>query len=258
MRMIWQDLYEWPRQLATQRRGNRNYLLPTADQRPPPIDSGRRRNYPRSMRLLPSLIFLCLVLCTRVSGTETPAPVKPPVADAAAEYALGIKCAEGSGVPKDHVKAIRHFRKAAELGDARAQDRLGTIFANGEGVPKDFIEGLAWYNIAAADGSKAYVDHRNSLEHQIGVEATLVAQRRSKQILEGMERIQPTAVPPPQVAPGQAAPVEKPKEATRMSYKEYLAKHPAPDAATPMRQRIRPPSRRPFSQMESGHWPSRI
>jgi TPR repeat protein len=44
-----------------------------------------------------------------------------------AQTNLGELCANGHGIPKDDVEAVKRFRKAAEQGDARAQfdlDRL--------------------------------------------------------------------------------------------------------------------------------------
>jgi len=82
---------------------------------------------------------------------------------------------------------VKWYRKAAGGGFAAAQYNLGVMYANGSGVPKDAIEGLAWVNIAAASGNEVFVRNRDLLEHRLGIEATLAAQQRSKQILKEIE-----------------------------------------------------------------------
>ncbi|MDZ4816011.1 MAG: tetratricopeptide repeat protein, partial [Verrucomicrobiota bacterium] len=85
------------------------------------------------------------------------------------------------------VEAVKWYRKAAEQGNASAQFNLGLKYAKGEGVPKDEIEGLAWFILAAVSGEKKAVGNRNSMEHRLGREVTLLAQQRSKEILKIIE-----------------------------------------------------------------------
>jgi TPR repeat protein len=65
-----------------------------------------------------------------------------------AQFYLGVKYANGEGVPKDSVKAVEWYRKAAEQGDADAQFYLGVKYARGEGVPKDLVLAYMSLNLA--------------------------------------------------------------------------------------------------------------
>ncbi len=69
--------------------------------------------------------------------------------DAFAQYNLGICYANGEGVPKDVVEAVKWYRKAAEQNHAGAQSNLGLCYFFGEGVPKDDVEAVKWYRKAA-------------------------------------------------------------------------------------------------------------
>ena len=60
--------------------------------------------------------------------------------------------ADGEGVLKNDMKAVRWYRLAAEQGYSEAQLNLGIMYAAGEGVPEDSVIGYAWLNIAAAQG----------------------------------------------------------------------------------------------------------
>ena len=95
--------------------------------------------------------------------------------------------ANGYGVAKDSAEALKWYRKAADQGNASAQFNLGAMYSNGEGVAKDAIEGAAWINIAAASGEEISVMNRSLVERQLGPQATLAAQQRSKEILKEIE-----------------------------------------------------------------------
>ena len=58
----------------------------------------------------------------------------------------------GYGVPQDHKKAVKWFRKAAEQGLAKSQFNLGVMYANGQGIPRNYIKAYAWFNLAASQG----------------------------------------------------------------------------------------------------------
>ena len=51
--------------------------------------------------------------------------------------------------PIEDSKELRELRAKAESGDARAQFNLGSSYANGEGVVKDDVEAVKWYRKAA-------------------------------------------------------------------------------------------------------------
>ena len=69
-----------------------------------------------------------------------------------AQYSLAEMYDKGEGVPKDSVKAVEWFRKAAEQGDAAAQSRLGSIYGGGLGVPKNLAKAVEWERKAAEQG----------------------------------------------------------------------------------------------------------
>lgn len=73
--------------------------------------------------------------------------------DAVALTNLGVRYAKGDGVPKDSVKAVELFRKAAAQGYASAMNNLGWMYANGEGVSQSHWQALDLYRVAAERGS---------------------------------------------------------------------------------------------------------
>jgi localization factor PodJL len=73
--------------------------------------------------------------------------------DAAAAYEIGVRYAEGHGVPADLAEAARWFERAAGKGLAPAQFRYGTLLEKGQGVKKDLGEARRFYLAAAAKGN---------------------------------------------------------------------------------------------------------
>ena len=69
-----------------------------------------------------------------------------------AQNNMGVLYANGQGVDKDLVEAVRWYRKAAEQGHAQAQTNLGFTYANGRGVDKDVKRAADWCARAAAQG----------------------------------------------------------------------------------------------------------
>lgn len=61
---------------------------------------------------------------------------------------------------QDYVTAFREWLPLAQAGNARLQFILGTMYANGTGVPKSDIEAVRWYQQAAANG---FADAQNNL-----------------------------------------------------------------------------------------------
>jgi hypothetical protein len=68
---------------------------------------------------------------------------------ASAEGFLGLAYDLGYGVAKDHVEAVKWFRKAAEQNLAPAQFALGLCYDFGEDVAKDHVEAVKWFRKAA-------------------------------------------------------------------------------------------------------------
>ena len=64
-----------------------------------------------------------------------------------AQFILGVHLYESS--QQDYVEAVKWFRKAAEQGHALAQNNLGCCYDNGYGVSKDYLVAAKWYRKAA-------------------------------------------------------------------------------------------------------------
>jgi TPR repeat protein len=86
---------------------------------------------------------------------------------AQAQFSLGLRYENGTGVAKDPVQAIHWVRKAAEQGYDEAQYVLG-CWNNGEdGFAKDPVEAAKWWEKAAAQGH-ADAQHCLALSYSIG------------------------------------------------------------------------------------------
>jgi localization factor PodJL len=74
--------------------------------------------------------------------------------DAKASMSLGLKYADGDGVPTNDTEAFYWLQKAADAGEPVAQYRLGTLYERGRGVPADVRQALRWYGEAAKRGNR--------------------------------------------------------------------------------------------------------
>jgi localization factor PodJL len=100
-------------------------------------------------------------------GSKAPqrvAPIAPPPrpvdlraaaneGDAAAQFELGARHAEGRSVPRDPALALSWIEKAAKQDFPLAQYRLGAIYEKGLGAPKDLDKARQWYQRAAERGN---------------------------------------------------------------------------------------------------------
>jgi serine/threonine-protein kinase len=71
-----------------------------------------------------------------------------------AQNELGVKYAAGEdGLPRDDVKAVEWYRKAAVQGYAKAETNLGDMYLAGRGgLDKNPLQALSWYLKAAQQG----------------------------------------------------------------------------------------------------------
>jgi hypothetical protein len=110
-----------------------------------------------------------------------------------AQCYLGIWYSEGRYVLKNPPESAKWHLKAAEQGYALAQFKLGEAYRFGDGVPKDEIEALAWFFIATASGDGTLLPHDSyrgiqlEFERQLGRQASLLSQQRSKEIIKEIE-----------------------------------------------------------------------
>ena len=100
-------------------------------------------------------VFAALVL---VAPLAEAADVETLIRQAEQGYAdiqalLGLKYAEGVGVPKDARQAVYWYRKAAEQGNVSAQFLLGSMYYQGRDIPKDDSQAVYWYRKAAEQGT---------------------------------------------------------------------------------------------------------
>ncbi len=73
--------------------------------------------------------------------------------DSEALYKLGLKYAEGDGVPQDFTMAVHYYAQAANMGNASAQLLLGACYNEGQGVERNYHEAVKWYTKAALQGN---------------------------------------------------------------------------------------------------------
>jgi len=74
--------------------------------------------------------------------------------DPRAAINLGVMYAEGLGVQKDAVEALRWLGPAALVGEPNAQMHIGMMFAEGTGgFTQDYATAAAWYRRAAEQGN---------------------------------------------------------------------------------------------------------
>jgi TPR repeat protein len=104
------------------------------------------------------------------------------------ETDLGLLFLKGSGVEKDHSEAAKWLLKASEQGVTGSQYNLGLLYYYGDGVPQDFVEALAWIIVSASEGGNMAEDTLPKLEAKVGLEVTMRAQQRSKELLKDIER----------------------------------------------------------------------
>ncbi|PYG27238.1 SEL1-like repeat protein [Pelagimonas varians] len=77
--------------------------------------------------------------------------------DANAQYALGLKLLEGSGLLQNFALAASWMEKAANQGQMTAANRLGQMYFSGIGVRKDRAKALHWMQTAANAGDSRFI-----------------------------------------------------------------------------------------------------
>jgi localization factor PodJL len=73
--------------------------------------------------------------------------------DSSAQFEVGARFAEGSGVKQNFVEAAKWYQRSADQGFAQAQYRLGTLYERGLGLKPDRGQATTWYLRAAEQGN---------------------------------------------------------------------------------------------------------
>jgi localization factor PodJL len=114
----------------------------------------------RPAAALPAAPQSPLALPPARSGEQLPAAIggvrlrsAASAGDAAAAYEVGVRFAEGRGVPADMGEAARWLERAAAKGLAPAQFRYGSLLEKGHGAKKDIAQARRLYLAAAAAGN---------------------------------------------------------------------------------------------------------
>ena len=89
--------------------------------------------------------------------------------NAAAEYEIALRYAEGRGVTQNFAEAAIWFERAATKGLAPAQYRLGSLYEKGHGVKKD-LEAARRLYVAAAEKGNARAMHNLAVLYAEGID----------------------------------------------------------------------------------------
>jgi localization factor PodJL len=73
--------------------------------------------------------------------------------DASAAYEVGVRYAEGKGVPSNYDEAAKWYERAAQAGVVPAMFRLGTLYEKGLSVKRDLDVARRYYTLAAERGN---------------------------------------------------------------------------------------------------------
>lgn len=65
------------------------------------------------------------------------------------QFQLGFCYAEGLGISKDYVEAMKWYRLAAAQNHANAQNNMGVLYCMGRGVEQNYTEAMKWYKLSA-------------------------------------------------------------------------------------------------------------
>jgi len=105
--------------------------------------------------------------------------------DAKAQYSLGLMYFWGNcGAPKDIVKTMKWWGRAAEQWHSEAQEQLGKLYDFGEETPKDYVMAYFWYNLASARECPFHaIVGRNSVEGKMTPSQIEEAQRLTREWL---------------------------------------------------------------------------
>jgi len=100
--------------------------------------------------------------------------------DPEAQWQMGVRYHDGTGVPQDDSMAMQWFLRAAEQGQVDAQAHLGAYYWAGRGVPEDLIKAYMWSAIALAGGDHNSKSRLEGLASQMTREQVSVARQQAE------------------------------------------------------------------------------
>jgi Sel1 repeat len=151
-----QDLNHSPRSRASQA----SLALPRTQTVPSPLPSQNAPQNPTEGPFIPEHLLTA-------SKGEVISAIQEPIRDTdlartlnraragdiAAQYNMGLRFADGNGVPQNYALAMTWFMKASEGGNPEGQLKLVLGYINGIGVPRDEHQALMWLKRAANSGN---------------------------------------------------------------------------------------------------------
>jgi len=75
----------------------------------------------------------------------------------AADFAKGLRAAQSG----DFATALKEWTVLAGQGHMKARHALGVMYVKGRGVIQDNVYAHMWFNIAASNGNKSAMKHRD-------------------------------------------------------------------------------------------------
>ncbi len=133
-------------------------------------------------------VLIALALCVPVQAQTPEIDALRALAeavDAAAQFSLGFRYANGEGVPQDDAEGVRWYRLAADQGYVNAQYNLGNMYETGEGVPQDHVQAHMWYNLVAARNTgelrEQAVEARDLIADELTADDLSEAQRLARE-----------------------------------------------------------------------------
>ena len=103
---------------------------------------------------------------------------------AQAQFSLGNRYSEGTGVPKNHAEAAKWYQRAAKQGYAKAQYNLGNMYFNGEGVSVNSIKAYMWWSLAMEQGNESATKNLNIIKEEMNSAEISIAQELASEMWE--------------------------------------------------------------------------
>lgn len=102
-----------------------------------------------------------------------------------AQYNIAVMYLNGIGVVKDPEEAVQWFLKAADNGDVSSQFTLGIILFNGQlNVPQNTAEAYKWFTLAGAGGHQTAAANAVLVQELLPPEQVIVMQDAAKAWIE--------------------------------------------------------------------------